>query len=35
VIRGASQGELAQWMLGLAGGTTPEELAERIRSRMP
>jgi prophage maintenance system killer protein len=30
----AADPELAAWILDLAHGTTPEELAERIRSRL-
>ena len=34
VVLRAPQAELAGWMLDLAAGTTPEELAERIRRRI-
>jgi death-on-curing family protein len=34
VVLRAPQSELAEWMLDLASGTTPEELAEHIRRRI-
>jgi prophage maintenance system killer protein len=34
VVLRAPQAELAGWLLDLAAGTTPEELAERIRGRI-
>jgi death-on-curing protein len=34
VVLRAPQPELAGWMLDLAGGTSPEELAERIRRQI-
>ena len=34
VVLRVPQAELAGWMLDLAAGTTPEELAERIRRQI-
>jgi death-on-curing protein len=34
VVLRAPQSELAEWMLDLGSGTTPEELAEHIRRRI-